>query len=68
MKKPPLEIYLGDLVQIGDFVGRFSGYNIANANWSFVDRLTKEVLGCPTVVKLDNKLAPAIIRESIIMH
>lgn len=49
-------------------MGRFSGYNIANANWSFVDRLTKEALGCPTVVKLDNKLAPAIIRESIIMH
>ena len=66
--KPPLEIYLGDLVQIGNFIGRFNGYNIANGSWSFIDRLTKEALSCPSVAKLNNNLFPTIIRESIIMR
>lgn len=64
MKKPPLEIYLGDLVQIGDFVGRFSGFDIDGANWSFSDRLTKKKLRSPTVNKLGNDPLPLIIRES----
>lgn len=66
MRHAPLEIYLGDLVKIGDFIGRFSGYNIANANWSFTDRLTRQKLSCPTVGKLNNALIPVIIRESSI--
>ena len=64
MAKPPLEIYFGDLVQIGDFIGRFSGYNINNANWSFTDRLTRLNLSCPTVGQLNNDLSPVVIRES----
>lgn len=61
--KPPLEIYLDDLVQIGDFVGRFSGFDIDNANWSFSDRLTRKKLRSPTVNKLSNDLSPLVIRE-----
>lgn len=60
----PLEIYLGDVVRIGDIIGSFSGYDIASANWSFVDRLTRQKLSCPTVSKLDNILIPSVIRES----
>ena len=63
MVKPPLEIYLDDLVQIGDFVGRFSGFDIDNANWSFSDRLTRKKLRSPTVNKLSNDLSPLVIRE-----
>ena len=66
MEHAPLEIYFGDLVKIGDFVGRFNGYNINSANWSFIDRLTCRKVSCPTVGKLNNDLAPAIIRESTI--
>lgn len=61
-----LEIYLGDLIKIGDFIGRFNGFDIDSANWSFTDRLTRRPLKCPTVGKLDNSVIPVIIRENII--
>ena len=64
MKHAPLEIYLGDLVKIGDFIGRFSGYNINNANWTFIDRITRDPVSCPTVGALNNDLVPIVIRES----
>ena len=66
MKHAPLEIYLGDLVKIDDFIGRFSGFDINSANWSFSDRLTRQKLNCPTVGRLNNALLPTIIRESTI--
>lgn len=62
----PIEIYLGDLVQIGDLVGRYNGFDIANANWSFAHPLTGEALKAPTVGALGGELSPRLIREDIL--
>lgn len=63
----PLEIYLGDVVRIGERKGRFAGFNIANAKWQFNDMLTKEQLkGVPTVAQLNNELVPHVVRENIL--
>lgn len=62
----PIEIYLGDLVCVGDKIGRYSGFNIDNADWSFVDLLTREPIKLPTVGMLDGELAPQLIREDIL--
>ena len=62
-----LSIYLDDLVQIGDFVGRFKGLNISNVKWSFDDRLTREPINCPfTIAQLSNETIPAVVREAIV--
>lgn len=67
MQSGALTVYLNDLVQIGDFVGRFNGFNINSANWTFVDRLSREPLkSSPTVGGLDNETAPAVIRETLV--
>lgn len=62
----PLEIYLGDLIRVGDKLGRYNGYNIAKANWSFVDALTKKEIAFPSVGMLSNELRPIVIRKSIL--
>jgi len=66
LKGGTIEIYLGDIVRIGDFIGRFSGYDINSANWSFVDRLTRNPIKCPTVGKLNNLIIPIVTRENIV--
>ena len=66
LTQKPLEIYLGDLIKVGDKLGRYNGYNIATANWSFVDALTKKEIAFPSVGMLSNELQPIIIRESIL--
>ncbi len=62
-----LEIYLDDLVQIGDFVGRFKGLDIDGVKWAFADVLTREQISCPfTIGKLNNEMVPVVIREAIV--
>ena len=62
----PMEIYLGDLVQVGKHIGRYNGYNIAKANWSLIDPLTREEISFPSIGMLSNDLQPRIIREDIL--
>lgn len=61
-----VNVYLDDLVQVGDFIGRFSGFNINSANWSFIDKLTRQPLKCPTTASLNNKMPPIVVREAIV--
>ena len=62
----PIELYLGDLVKVGDVVGRYNGFDIGNADWRFVHPLTKEPMKLPTVGMLDGELIPRLIREDVL--
>lgn len=66
LAQKPIEVYLGDLVAVGDAIGRFAGYNIAVANWSFIDQLTRQAIKYPSVGMLDNATIPTVIRETVI--
>lgn len=66
LKGSPLVLYFGDSVLVGDKKGRFAGYNINRADWSFDDPVTKQPLHMPTVGMLDNELVPRVVREAII--
>ena len=66
MREDPVLVYLGDLVKVGSEMARYDGYNIATANWSFVDPLSREPKPMPSVGSLDNESIPEIIRESIV--
>lgn len=66
LNSAPLEIYLGDLVQIGNQKGRFRGINIDTVSWSFVDTLSKLPVKMPTIGRLNNETIPTVIRELLI--
>ncbi len=66
LKGSPIVLFLGDLVLVGEKKGRFAGYNINRADWSFDDPVTKLALHMPTVGMLDNVLVPRVVRETII--
>ena len=66
LKSTPIELYLGDAVQVGEYVGRLAGFDINSANWSFVNLLTKDDMPFPTIGKLDNYIVPHLIREDIL--
>lgn len=62
----PIEIYLGDLVQIGENVGRFSGFNMSSVKWEFIDPLTRDCLIVPTIGSLTSETVPKVIRGGLI--
>ena len=64
----PLLVYLGSIIRVGSIVGRFAGYNIARADWDFVNVQTGEKMKFPTVGMLDNNHQPEIIRENPLGH
>ena len=66
MEERPVEIYLGDTVRIGNQVGRYVGYNIDNANWSFEDLTSRNPVKMPTVGQLTNDTRPVVSREGIL--
>lgn len=66
LRRSPVVIYLGDVVKVGDVVGRFAGFDIDSANWSFVDCLDGKGIAFPTVGSLTSELRPEVIREKVL--
>lgn len=67
----PVEIYLKDVVQVGDHIGRFAGFGIAVANWTFVDPVTRNRIDFPSITRgLGNEpdQTPRVIREDVLGH
>lgn len=64
----PIEIYLGDLVSIGDAVGRFAGINIANGGWKFTDPLTREIITFPTIASLTSNSLIEVSRSGLLSN
>ena len=66
LKSTPIELYLGDAVQVGEYVGRLAGFDIDAANWAFSDVLTKARQAFPSIGSMDNTITPRPIREDIL--
>lgn len=66
MLESPIVIYLGDLVKVGDKIGRFAGFNIDNANWSFVDCVSGAKIVFPTIGSLSSDVRPEVVREDVL--
>ena len=63
----PVEIYLGDVVRVGEWVGRLQGFNIGGVRWAIVDPLTREEIGgFPTIGSLGNEMVPVVVREDVL--
>lgn len=62
----PIRLYHGDLVRVGDCVGRFKGINISNVHWKFVDPITTECITLASIGSLNNELVPEVIHEDIL--
>lgn len=62
----PLLLYLGEAVQVGTMIGRFTGFDIDSANWTIIDLRTGSAMKFPTIGKLDNDLVPKAIREDVL--
>lgn len=58
-----VEIYMDDVVKVGDKVGRLSGFDMNSANWSMSDFLTGARIPFSTIDLLGNDLVPQVIRE-----
>ena len=60
--KDPIEIYLGDLVEVGEMVGVLVGFDIGSVKWKFADSLTHEKLDVPSIGSLTSEIAPKVLR------
>lgn len=66
LEQRPIEIYRGDLVKVGDKVGIFVKYNIANGSWVFVDSLTRERIDMPSLASLTGETVLKVLRNGLI--